>query len=112
MKTIREILLERHRAIEPKLDAIRQEALRELEGARTFLSAAVDQRMHGACYLPISRNTLLRTGMSALQSLRWHLAGLGAAWLAIALLNLDHTPTASSGIAQQHVPSPRQLLAA
>src|SRR5437870_5540818 len=85
MRTIREILLENHRAAEPKLDQARQEALRKLNGARTFLSAAFHQRTHGSVYLPTSRNTLLRTRISVVQSLRWHLAGLAAAWLAIQL---------------------------
>ena len=56
------------------------------------------------------RDLFARTWLSALQSLRWHLAGLGAAWLAIALLNIDHSPAASTTMAQQY--APRQLLAA
>jgi len=101
MKTIREILLERHRTLEPSLDAIRQRAVGMLakKVARAVPSAS-------------SVSSFARTAMFALQSLRWHLAGLGAAWLAIALLNIDHTPASSPGIARQHVPSPRQLLTA
>ena len=101
MKTVREILLERHRSVEPKLDAIREAAVGMLAQ-----STANDR---GCVH---TRDSLARAWLSTLQSLRWHLAGLGAAWLAIALLNVDHTPPASPVAAKQNVPSPRQLLAA
>src|SRR2546421_318308 len=55
------------------------------------------------------REPLARTWLSALRSLRWHLAGLAAAWLAIALLNRDHTLATTASIAQGKIPSPRQL---
>src|SRR5258706_14889379 len=107
MKTIREVLLGRHRTVEPRLDAIRQAAI-------GTLAQKVGRAVHSAPSVSVAqaREPFARTLLSALQSLRWHLAGLGAAWLAIALLNIDHTPTVSRSIAQQHVPSPRQLLTA
>ncbi len=48
-----------------------------------------------------------------LYSLRWHLAGMSAAWLVVALLNLGPSPAPTTIIStQENSPSPRQLLMA
>jgi len=140
MKTPRELLLERHRAAEPKLNTIRREVLQELErraeapdegqapdpfgGARTFLSAATGFAKWAINPRLTAVRTLLRTGMPTgmselrpswrklLLSFRWHLAGLSAAWLIVLALNIDHSPAPSLALAKQNLPSPQQLLTA
>jgi hypothetical protein len=98
MKTPREILFERHRAAEPKLDAVRETALASLAQApaRTALREQ-DSPNLAACL----RERLL--------SFRWHFAALGAAWLVVLLLSIDHSPVSVPAIASQSIPSPRQL---
>jgi hypothetical protein len=96
MKTLREVLFERHQQAEPGLDAIREQVVAGLT------------------------SPLRRGGTSALQmgwrqllwSLRWHLAGLSAAWVIVLLLNMGDTPGQSQAVPRQGSPSPRQLLAA
>jgi len=44
--------------------------------------------------------------------LRWHLAGLSAAWLIVLVLNIDHSQAPSPVLAKQNIPSPQQLLTA
>ena len=44
--------------------------------------------------------------------LRWHLAGLSAAWLVVLLLNMEPSPTAERSLAQHNASPPRQLLTA
>jgi hypothetical protein len=89
MKTPKEILLQRHQAVEPKLNAIRQNALAALarpgwaESWRTFVF-----------------------------SMRWHLAGMSAVWMAVLLLNIDSAPGSTVVLAQDKIPSTRVLLAA
>ena len=68
MKTPREILLGRHRDVSPKLDAIRRKAL------ATQQPESVSP--------PFSLRNFL-------WSIRWHLAGMSAVWLVIALFSLD-----------------------
>jgi hypothetical protein len=93
MKTPRELLLERHRAAGPKLDAIRQATLAGLKPAPGRSSAA-DR---------ISLWELVR-------SLRWHLAGMSAVWLAVAALNFDLPSASQPGLARHSTVSPGQLL--
>jgi hypothetical protein len=99
MKTPREILFERHQAAAPKLDAIRQTAVASVCDRRIANSPAV-------------------TGLGGnlrefLFSLRWHLAGLGTAWLVIVLLNLSvgHSASLAAAIPRGKIPSPRIILA-
>src|SRR5438445_2742038 len=99
MKTPREILLERHLKAEPKLNAIRHNALMQLAGER---------RLKGEMLAKSAWERLV----SSLLSLRWHLAALSAAWLAIVLLNIDHPAAPSPVTAKQSIPAPRQLLLA
>jgi hypothetical protein len=100
MKTPREVLLGQHQAAKPKLDVIRQQVV-----------AGVAQS---------SKSALRSDGASALEagwrqfwwSLRWHLAGLSAAWLVVLALNLGSPPAPAYAVARQGAPSPGQLLAA
>jgi len=102
MKTPREILLKRHQAVAPKLDAIRHEVVGE--GRRV---AAPESMVAGTATLPFL------IWREWLYSLRWHLAGLGAAWLVIGLLNLSvgHPASLAAAIPRGKIPSPRIILA-
>ena len=102
MKTPREILLERHQAAEPKLDAIRQSVVAAVYDRRTTKitdSSPVTDRRH------FWREFLF--------SLRWHLAGLGASWLVILVLNLNVGPstTFASALPAAKIPPPQIILA-
>ena len=109
MKTPRELLLERHRATEPKLDAIRQETVARLAEE----SADGHARAEALAGNSRTRLSALRSSCrDLLLSFRWHLAGLSAAWLVVLVLNIDPSPTPSSALAKQNLPSPQQLLTA
>src|SRR6478672_11734897 len=93
MKTPRELLLERHAELQQKLDTLREEAVASLAEAR-----------------PTPAKILWR---ELLLSLRWHLAGLSAAWMLIFFLNLESRSGASTDMAgNKPVPTPAQVLAA
>jgi hypothetical protein len=89
MKTPKEILLQRHQAVEPKLNAIRRQTVATL-----------------------ARPGIAQTWREFIVSMRWHLAGIGAVWMAVLLLNLDSAPRSAVVIAQDKIPSARVLLAA
>ena len=100
MKTPREVLLERHRAAGPKLDVIRETAVASVGDRRIMNSpAAADRDDHWRQFF---------------LSLRWHLAGMGAAWLVIVLLNLNvgHSMSLASAIPRGKIPPPQIILAA
>ena len=103
MKTPREILFERHRSAEPKLDAIRQ----------TLLARSRRREEAGAqAASPIRLLTTAASFRELLLSVRWHLAGMSAALAVAALLNMDpsHTPAQTTG--KHSTSSPRQILTA
>jgi hypothetical protein len=89
MKTPRELLLQRHQAIEPKLNAVRQKALAAL-----------------------TRPGLAQSWREFVFSMRWHLAGLSAVWVAVLLLHLDYAPASTAVIARDNALPTRVLLAA
>jgi hypothetical protein len=89
MKTPKEILLQRHQAMEPKLNDARRNALAAL-----------------------TRPGLAQTWREFVFSIRWHLAGLSAVWLAVLLLNLDYAPAPTTVIARDKIPSAQTLWAA
>jgi hypothetical protein len=89
MKTPREILLQRHQPVEPKLDAVRQNALASLE-----------------------RPGIAQSWREFVFSMRWHLAGMSAVWIAVLLLNLDSTSGSAMVIVREKLPPARDLLAA
>lgn len=68
MKTPREILLEHHRAVTPRLDTIRRDVL-------------------GAANKQASGNSW--SWRDFLLSLRWHLAGMSATWAVIIFLHVS-----------------------
>jgi len=81
MKTFKELLLERHRGMEPKLDAARKRALAELEQPEAK---------------PSWRDFLI--------SLRWHLAGLSAVWLVFIVLTFDSHAETTMVMARDKIP--------
>jgi hypothetical protein len=89
MKTPKEILLNRHEAMEPKLDAARKEALATLG--------------------PPAATTSWR---EFLFSLRWHLAGLSVIWVAVLALNIDSGSGSPLANARDKIPSAHVLVAA
>lgn len=109
MKTLREVLLEKHRRAEPKLDAIREQVNAGLAAGSTETPSRSKQMARewqpDASAFQIGWRKLL-------WSLRWHMAGLSAVWLVVVALNIDHTPDRTQGATRGSGPSPRQLLAA
>ena len=99
MKTPRQVLLERHRSAQSKLDQVRQNAL-----AHLALPTAEMRRQKSPGFLASMR--------ALLRPLRWHLAGLSAAWLFILLLHVSSVSITAPVMARQKPPSPRQILLA
>jgi hypothetical protein len=93
MKTPRELLLQRHQTVEPKLDAVRRNALAALSESHTPASFAQSWR-------------------EFVFSLRWHLAGMGAVWIAVLLLNVGSPPGSTVVIARDKIPPARVILEA
>ena len=99
MKTPREILFQRHQAAEPKLDAIRETVVASVYDRRPHSPAVTDRRYNWREFLI---------------SLRWHLAGMGTAWLVIVLLNLNvgQATNLASAIPRAKIPPAQIILAA
>jgi hypothetical protein len=106
MKTPREVLFGQHQAAEAKLDAIREKVVAGLGPDAPLRATQIPPAV------PRRASTLQAGWRQLWWSLRWHLAGLGVAWLVVIALNIDHTPAPARGLARQDAPSPRQLLAA
>ena len=102
MKTPREVLFGQHQAAESKLDAIREKVVAGLNPDAPVRATRV--------LPPVSRRaSALEAGWRQLWwSLRWHLAGLSAAWLLVMVLNIDHAPAPTHAVARQDAPSQRQ----
>ncbi len=90
MKSPRDILLRHHRGAQTKLDAIRRAALAQ--------EVAPAQK-------PISLREIFH-------SLRWHLAGMSAIWLAVLILRADtgRAPQMMASIPSAKIPSPRVVM--
>jgi hypothetical protein len=101
MKTPREVLLARHHTAQASLDALRQEVLADLPGKPAAMPADAGAR-------PGVRWSL----QEFLRPFRWHLTGLSAAWLLVAILNSEPTSATTPALASQGTPPPRQLLMA
>jgi hypothetical protein len=102
MKTPREILFQKHQAVESKLDAIRKTVVEE--GQRVAVSKT---RVADTATLPVL------SWREFLISLRWHVGGMGAAWLVIVLLNLNmsHSTNLASTLPVAKIPAPQIILA-
>jgi hypothetical protein len=99
MKTPCEILFQKHRAAEPKLDGIRETVVATLSRHRRANHSAVTDRRY--------------SWIEFLISIRWHLAGMSAAWLVIVLLNLNpgHSTNLASSLPAAKIPAPQIILA-
>jgi hypothetical protein len=103
MKTPRELLLARHRAVESRLDARRQRVVRTLSP-----SAAPAGVVPGG---PAISSGWVVFG-AFVRQIRWHLAGMAAVWMVVAILNtLDRPSTLRSALAGKRGSAPRELLA-
>ena len=80
MKTPREILLERHRQAEPKLDAVRRKALAALPGAEDAARAHPE-------------GMLKKVWLELIWPSRRAWAGMAALWLAVLAANLEMKAT-------------------
>ena len=74
MKSPREVLLQRHQSVTPRLDTIRRNVVVDLT---TEPDRSIAARFLSEFLLP----------------LRWHLAGMSALWLLAALLSIDSAST-------------------
>jgi len=106
MKTPREVLVGQHQAAEAKLDAIREKVVAGLAP-----DAPVNTKQMPRV-VPRQASALEAGWRQFLWSLRWHLAGLSAAWLVVVALSLDSTPAPTHRAARPDASSPRQMLAA
>jgi hypothetical protein len=100
MKTPRQILFERHRSAEPKLEAVRRNALAAISERSAH---PTDAEAKSGAWLALS--TLLR-------SMCWHLAGMSAIWLLVAVLNIEHSSAQVISAARENPLRPNQLLLA
>lgn len=110
MKTPREILLTRHQAIEPKLDAIREDIVARLTGPESEQPAAASPPRATARCNGLGDFSVRTAWRQLMLALRWHAAGLGAAWLLVLLLNLEYRNEPLPTIRKQDKVTPRQLL--
>jgi hypothetical protein len=94
MKTPREVLLQRHQSVTPRLDEIRGRVVADL-------AASPDREPH---------QLVARFVSEFLLPLRWHLAGMSALWLLAALLSIDLTFTPSQ-MAKASSPAPQMAAA-
>ena len=106
MKTPREVLFGQHQAAETKLDAIREKVVAGLGPDAPVRATQMPPAV------PWRASTLQAGWRQFLWSLRWHLAGLSAAWLVVMALSINHAPAPTDRAARQDAMSPRQLLAA
>ena len=106
MKTLREVLFEKHQAAEPRLDAIREQVVADLAPDAPIRANRMPPVM------PRRASTLEAGWRQFLWSLRWHLAGLSAVWLVVLALSIDQSAAPTREVARQDAPSSRQLLAA
>ena len=106
MKTLREALFEKHQAAEPRLDAIREQVVAGLTPDGSAGAPVRSKRLAGDWQPETS------AWRQFLWSLRWHLAGVSAAWVVALMLNMDPTPDLTQRVARQDAPSQQQLLAA
>jgi len=111
MKTPREVLFERHQSAQPKLDAVRQEALMAVGESSAEVRPRESVSEPCAPKWTAALHPAERPGLrELLLSFQWHLVGMSAIWLLVVLLNLDHSPTLAPNIVKENIPSPQRLL--
>lgn len=92
MKTPREILFERHRQAEPKLDAVRRKALAALPVAGSVNNAHFNTR---AAFHP-ARAVLRKTWLELIWPSRRVWAGMAVIWLGVLAANLEMKATSTT----------------
>jgi hypothetical protein len=99
MKTPRQVLTDHHRAVEPKLDKMRNNVLENLTAGQARVRP-----------LPLGEGQGEGVSLwSFLRPLRWHVTGLAAAWVLIALLNHNSSDAPAITIARKTSPPPREF---
>jgi hypothetical protein len=88
MKTPKDILLQRHEAMDARLDAIRRNVVSAMPQSHRF------------------------SWREFLFSMRWHVAGLSTVWLAVLWLNVDSRSEGATHLARGNTPSAQALVAA
>ncbi|MEO8429845.1 MAG: hypothetical protein ABI651_22380 [Verrucomicrobiota bacterium] len=101
MKTPREVLLRRHRSIEPKLDTIRQKIRNVRLGAESKVSEG---------HVPATSGRFAEL-LELLRPFRFNLAGLGLTCLVILAFRVATPETSNPVIAKSAAPSPDVLAA-
>jgi len=101
MKTPREILRGKHEGIEPKLDALRREFVADVP--RPLAGIPVK---HQSC----TRAPKIFGWQEAFMMVRWHLAGLTAVWLLIAVLGRAGGAAETPRMAEHKVAAPRTVI--
>jgi len=107
MKTPREILLKRHQAAAPKLDAVRRQVMQTVFHREARRAAVPEFTVAGTATLPVP------FWRELFFSLRWHLAGMSAAWLVVAFLSLNagHSPGPAAPVSARKIPSAQIIMA-
>lgn len=101
MKKPLQLLFERHRDSEPKLDGLRKSVITTIRQDAPQASTRSQQSRSA----PLSiREWLL--------SLRWHLAGIAGVWIVVALLDFEPPPGSASDTATSSKSASGELLAA
>jgi hypothetical protein len=90
MKTPREILFARHQAAAPKLDAIRQEVVRELNNKES------NEQSWGASLVASFLGCSNRLWLELVWPCRRIWAGLAAVWILIFIVNISQTNNVSN----------------
>jgi hypothetical protein len=103
VKTPGEILFHKHQAVQPKLDAVRERFTAMLPS----LTAETVRPPHSG-----SAQSSRRGWRDLIPAVRWHLAGLAATWLLIALFHVADTSPAIASPVQAKAASPRAVILA
>jgi hypothetical protein len=106
MKTPRDIMLARHRAVEPKLDAIRHEVVE--------VAADVNRRKQSVRELTFAATLANAIRLSFLELIwpyRRTWAGLAAVWMALLIFNVSQRDKAELAARKLPPPSPEAILA-
>ncbi len=103
MKTPREILLQRHDAATPKLDAIRRAAVRELNNQKT------NDQNWAAVFGVWSLGCLEKLWLELVWPCRRTWAGLAAVWVALAVFNAVQAERGHTVVANTTSPATMRL---
>ena len=106
MKTPREILLEQHRSVAPKLDAIRREIVE--------VAADVNRRkqsVHELTFAATLANAVRHSFLELIWPCRRTWAGLAAVWIALFIFNVSQRDQSELAALKLPPPSPEAIMA-